>query len=91
MHIANNIQGASAPTDGARPFDPADWLAHYVELGGGYTVNPDSVWLHWSLTISEAERHALQAHEMPLRCDMTKRDAVKSLLLASSPKEALSC
>ena len=88
MHIANNIQGASAPTDGACLFDPAAWLARYVELGGGYTVNSDSVWLHWSLDITDAERETLRAHEMPLRRDLAKRDAVKSLLTASSPKEA---
>ena len=89
MHIANNILGASAPTDGACLFDPAEWLARYVELGGGYTVNNDSVWLHWSLKITEEEQHALVTHEMVLRRDVTKREAVKSLLLASSPKEAV--
>ncbi|KKW89414.1 hypothetical protein [Sphingobium chungbukense] len=91
MHIANSIQGASAPTDGARLFDPAEWLARYVELGGGYTVNPTSVCLHWSLRITEHERDALAQHERPLRRDLAKREAVKALLLASSPKEALSC
>jgi len=89
MHIANNIQGASAPTDGARPFDPSDWLARYIELGGGYTVNNDGVWLHWSLKITEEEQQALVTHEMALRRDLAKREAVKSLLLASSPKEAV--
>lgn len=91
MHIANIHQGASAPTDGARPFDPAEWLARYVELGGGYTVSPASVCLHWSLRITAQERDALAQHERPLRRDLTKREAVKSLLLASSPKEALPC
>lgn len=91
MHIANNIQGASAPIHGARVFDPAEWLARYVELGGGYTVTDESVWLHWSLTITEAEQAALIIHERPLRSDLAKREAVKSLLLASSPKEALPC
>lgn len=91
MHIANIHQGASAPTDGARPFDPAEWLARYVELGGGYTVNSESVWLHWSLRITEQERDALVQHERPLHRDLTKREAVKSLLLASNPKEALPC
>ena len=89
MHIANNTQGASAPTDGARLFDPAAWLARYVELGGGYTVSPTSICLHWSLRITEQERDALVQHERPLRRDLTKREAVKSLLLASSPKEAV--
>ena len=89
MHIANNIQGASAPTEGARLFDPAQWLARYIELGGGYTVNNDSVWLHWSLGISDAERDALRAHEIPLRRDMAKRDCVKAFLTSSSAKEAV--
>ena len=88
MHIENNFQGASAPTDGARLFDPAEWLARYVELGGGYTVSPTSVCLHWSMRITEQERDALVQHERPLRRDLAKRDAVKSLLTASSPKEA---
>ena len=89
MHVANNIQGALAPTDGARLFDPAEWLARYVDLGGGYTVSPTSVWLHWSLRITEQERDALVQHERPLLRDFVKREAVKSLLLASSSKEAV--
>jgi len=89
MHIANNTQGASAPTDAARPFDPSEWLARYIQLGGGYTVNNDSVWLHWSLDISEAERDALRAHEVSIRRDMAKRDAVKALLTSSNAKEAM--
>lgn len=91
MHIANANQGASAPTDDLRLFDPVEWLARYVELGGGYTVSSTSVCLHWSLRIAEQERDALAQHERPLRRDLAKRDAVKSLLLASSPKEALPC
>lgn len=31
----------------ASPFNPAAWLALYVELGGGYTVNCVGVCLHW--------------------------------------------
>lgn len=89
MHIANSIQGASAPTEGARHFDPAEWLARYVELSGGYTITNDGVWLHWSLKITEEEQQALFAHETALRLDLTKREAVKALLLASSPKEAV--
>ena len=88
MHIANNIQGASAPSDGARPFDPADWLARYVELGGGYTANPNGVVLHWSLKITEAERQALVRHERPLRHNLAMQDTVKAYLASHTAMEA---
>ena len=73
------------------PFDPAAWLAVYVDLGGGYCVTADGVWLHWSLKITEAEHEALAAHEMPLRRDLEKRNAVKALLLAQHTKGEASC
>jgi hypothetical protein len=91
MDIANNNQGASAPADGVRPFDPSQWLARYIELGGGYTINAESVWLHWSLKITEAEQIALTLHEGALRRDMAKREAVKALLVASTAREVLPC
>ena len=68
MHIANNIQGASAPSDGARPFDPADWLARYVELGGGYTANPNGVVLHYHDTGGERPANAKPSSGMSGLC-----------------------
>ena len=88
MHIANNIQGASAPIPGACLFDPASWLARYVELGGGYTVSPNGVVLHWSLRITEKERQALVQHERPLRRDLIARETVKAYLASHTAAEA---
>ena len=91
MHIANIQQGASAPTVPLRPFDPAAWLARYVELGGGYIVNGVGACLHWSLRITEEERTALIVHERQLRRDGARREAVKAYLASMVVQEAEPC
>lgn len=91
MHIAAINQGAPAPIVPIRPFDPAAWLARFVELGGGYTVSPNGVVLHWSLRITEEERRALVQHERPLRRDLVMREAVKAYLARNTAMEGDSC
>lgn len=83
--------GASAPDLAARLLNPAQWLTRYVELGGGYTVSPNGVVLHWSLRITEEERSALVQHEQPLRRDLVMREAIKSYLASRSAAEADPC
>lgn len=68
--------------------DPAAWLARYVELGGGYTISPNGVILHWSLRITEEERQALVQHERPLRRDLVMRETVKAYLASHTATEA---
>lgn len=75
----------------ASSFNPAAWLTRYVELGGGYTVSPGGVILHWSLRITEDERRALVQHERPLRRDLVMREAVKSYLASHTMIEAEPC
>lgn len=91
MHIADINRGALAPIAPSRPFAPAAWLARYVELGGGYTVSPNGVILHWSLRITEEERSALVQHERPLRRDLIMREAVKAYLASHSVMEGDPC
>jgi hypothetical protein len=94
MHIAGINQGAPAPIVPVVPmvpFDPVTWLARYVELGGGYTVSPNGVVLHWSLRISEEERRALVQHERPLRRDLVMREAVKAYLVTHTATEGDPC
>ena len=76
---------------GATSFSPASWLARYVELGGGYTVSPNGVILHWSLRITEEERRALVQHERPLRRDLVMREAVKAYLANHSARQVEPC
>lgn len=80
-----------APIYAAGGFNPAAWLARYVDLGGGYTVNSGGICLHWSLRITEAERAALVAHERPLRRDRERREAVKAYLASMMAQEAEPC
>ena len=91
MHIAGINQGVPAPFAPLRPFDPAAWLARYIELGGGYTVSPNGVVLHWSLRITEDERRALAQHERPLRRDLVMREAVKAYLATQTASEGDPC
>ena len=70
----------SAPIGAVSAVDAAAWLARYVELGGGYTVSPNGVILHWSLRITEDERRAL-----------VMREAVKSYLSSRTMTEAEPC
>lgn len=72
-------------------FNPAAWLARYIELGGGYTVSPNGVILYWSLRITEEERNALVQHERPLRRDLVMREAVKAYLTSHTALEAEPC
>lgn len=67
-------------------FDPAQWLARYVDLGGGYSVIGDAVWLHWSIK-GDVDEAALRAHERGVRFDPLQRDAVKAIILAGVGKE----
>lgn len=91
MHIAGINPGAPAPITPLCPFDPAEWLARYVELGGGYTVSPNGVVLHWSLRITEEEREALAVHERPLRRSLALREAVKAYLAGMVATEGELC
>ncbi|NIJ16487.1 hypothetical protein FHS54_001453 [Sphingobium vermicomposti] len=91
MHTADINRGAPAPIAPFRPLDPAGWLARYVDLGGGYTVRPNGVILHWSLGITEEERRALVQHERPLRRDLIMREAVKAYLASYTTTEADPC
>ena len=81
----------SAPIGAVSAVDAAAWLARYVELGGGYTVSPNGVILHWSLRITEDERRALVQHERPLRRDLVMREAVKSYLSSRTMTDAEPC
>lgn len=87
MHIENK-SGASAPTPSSRPFDPAAWLALYVELGGGYTVNSIGACLHWPSNISQQERAWLSEHKRQIRADRARQIAVRDYLASLSPREA---
>lgn len=82
------MQGTSMMEATSVAFDPAAWLARYVELGGGYTVSAAGSCLHWSLRITEQEREALTAHERPLRRDLALRGAVKDYLASLVAREA---
>ena len=88
MHIAGINQGAPAPIVPLPPFNPAEWLARYVELGGGYAVIGDAVWLHWSLN-GDVDELALKAHEMTVRRDGARHAAVKALIMERVSKEAI--
>ncbi|RYM11013.1 hypothetical protein [Sphingobium cupriresistens] len=85
-----NTSGASAPNHGARLFDPAEWVASYVDLGGGYTVTGASCCLHSVRGLSWAEQAALAAHQLPILADPSKREAVRAYLTSGCLMEALS-
>ena len=69
-------------------FDSADWLSRYVELGGGYSVVGDAVWLHWSLK-GDVDEAAIKAHERTLRRDPARHDAVKALIMERASREVI--
>ncbi|MAM37252.1 MAG: hypothetical protein CL949_01810 [Erythrobacter sp.] len=69
-------------------FDPAAWLARYVELGGGYSVVGDAIWLHWLLSVAVDEA-AIQAHERVLRGRPDWRNAVKALIMQRVAREVV--
>lgn len=69
-------------------FSPVAWLRQYIDLGGGYSVVGDAVWLHWSLR-GDVDERALQTHETPVRRDEQKRKAVKALLMQSASREVV--
>lgn len=87
MHIADTVQGASAPTHDTCSFDPAAWLARYVELGGGYTVTSGIARFHRHCGITQAQQAALAHHERRLRADLANRDAVEAHILSMSVTE----
>jgi hypothetical protein len=68
-------QPASTPA-----FDPSEWLARYIDLGGGYSVVGDAIWLHWLIS-RNVDEAAIKAHERVLRGRPDWRDAVKALIL----------
>ncbi|WP_010339562.1 hypothetical protein [Sphingobium yanoikuyae] len=76
-------QQAVAP---AHAFDPNHWLARYIDLGGGYSVVGDAIWLHWSLN-GDVDEQALRAHEAAVRRDPANHAAVKTLILHRSSRE----
>jgi len=88
MHIAGINQGAPAPIAPLRPFDPVAWLARYVDLGGGYAVVGDAVWLHWSLK-GDVDESALKEHERIVRRDPEQHAAVKALIMERVSREAI--
>jgi hypothetical protein len=67
-------------------FDPCEWLARYVELGGGYAMVGDAVWLHWLLN-GAAEEAAILSHERIVRGDADRRNAVKALIMERVSRE----
>lgn len=69
-------------------FSPDAWLSQYIDLGGGYSVVGDAVWLHWSLR-GDVDERALKSHEGPVRCDEQKRDAVKALIMQAANREVV--
>lgn len=69
-------------------FDPAAWLARYVELGGGYSMVGDAIWLHWLLS-ANVDEAAIQAHERVLRGRPEWRDAVKALIMQRVAREVV--
>ncbi len=75
------MTGMNRPTSTASPaFQPAEWLARYIDLGGGYSVVGDAIWLHWLIS-SNVDEAAIKAHERVLRGRPDWRDAVKALIL----------
>lgn len=67
-------------------FDPGQWLARYVELGGGYAMVGDAVWLHWLLN-GTAEEAVIRSHERIVRGDADRRNAVKALIMERVSRE----
>ncbi|WP_188061990.1 hypothetical protein [Sphingobium sp. KCTC 72723] len=67
-------------------FDPGQWLTRYVELGGGYAMVGDTVWLHWLLN-GAAEEAAILSHERIVRGDADRRNAVKALIMERVSRE----
>lgn len=67
-------------------FDPAHWLARYIDLGGGYSVVGDAIWLHWSLN-GDVDEQALRAHEAAVRRDPANHASVKTLILQRYSRE----
>lgn len=86
MDIAET-SGALAPSLSTRLFDPAQWLAVYVELGGGYSVSSRGAYLHWPRDISRQERSWLFEHERQIRADVTRQTAVGDYLASLCPRE----
>lgn len=68
------------------PFDPAEWLSRYIDLGGGYAIVGDAIWLHWLLS-RDVDEAAIKAHERVLRGRPDWRDAVNALILAQTVRE----
>lgn len=87
MRIAENRQRTSANTPSLHPFSPATWLARYVELGGGYSLVGDAIWLHWLLS-RDVDETAIVDHERILRGRPDRREAVKALILENVSQEA---
>ena len=85
MDMANTL-GAPAPFHAARPFDPAVWLSRYIELGGGYAMVGDAIWLHWSLK-GDVDERALRAHELAVKRDSINHAAVKALIMERVSRE----
>lgn len=86
MNMATT-SGASIPQSSPL-FDPAEWLARYIDLGGGYSMVGDAIWLHWLLS-ANVDEVAIQAHERVLRGRPEWRDAVKALIMQSVAREVV--
>jgi len=61
----------------------AAWLARYVALGGGYTVQENRVSLGWSMDLDHERLVELCAHVRSLRKLPAMRDAVVARLTAA--------
>lgn len=69
-------------------FEPVEWLARYVDLGGGYSVVGDAIWLHWPLN-GGVDELALRAHEAAVRRDPVNHAAAKALILHRYRRETV--
>jgi hypothetical protein len=80
------FQELAAIDRGDMAFDPRRWLARYIELGGGYAMVGNDIWLHWLLS-RDVDEVAIKAHERVLRGRPDWRDAVKELIMAQASRE----
>lgn len=85
MDIAIN-SGALAPNPSARPFDPAQWLARFVTMGGIYINTGQKVWVGGPPQIRE-----LVAVLREVAGDDAKREALRAHILTITAQEAMPC
>lgn len=64
------------------------WLTRYAELGGGYSIVGDAIWLHWLIS-GNVDEVAIKTHERILRGRPDWRDAVKALIAERVAQEVI--